>query len=465
MSDNLPPHSHEAEVGILGCILADEAQATGLATEVATKIPTPDAFYDLRHRAIWTAMMGQIREQKAVDIIHLVQRLRDTEQYDQVGGLAYLAGLPESAPTSLVNLPGYVDILNEKWLARRGIKAAMSWCHAIDGDDSLTPARLEAMQRELSTLVADSARQFERRPKNLVTFRHFEEAFFNLWFRIKTDEYGMELPFPFPFRIRPGEMTLFSGDNGSGKSSFLGQAAITLALQGAKPCIASMEVAGEVTAWIMSRQLLGRGHLDDTPANQRTLAEAFDWMDARFSVYDFRGIASWRELLDVFRWAREHRANDTFIVDSVMRIGIEDDNFAEQGLAAAAFANFALTTNSHVFLVLHERKSRDGSDKERIRGSKQWSDNAHNVTRMMRNQSKAESFAEWDAAVKAGEMEAEERDRKVLDMAKKWDSKFILSKQRWPASEQNASRWLYFHRESLQFHTEPGQAPFNYLLK
>jgi energy-coupling factor transporter ATP-binding protein EcfA2 len=106
-----------------------------------------------------------------------------------------------------------------------------------------------------------------------VTFRHFEEAFFNLWFRIKTDEYGMELPFPFPFRIRPGEMTLFSGDNGSGKSSFLCQAAITLALQGAKPCIASMEVAGEVTAWIMSRQLLGRGHLDDTPANLKLLDE------------------------------------------------------------------------------------------------------------------------------------------------------------------------------------------------
>jgi hypothetical protein len=121
-----------------------------------------------------------------------------------------------------------------------------------------------------------------------------------------------------------------------------------------------MEVAGEVTAWIMSRQLIGVGRLEQSAENERRIGEAFEWMDSRFTVYDFRGIANWRELLDVFRWAREHQDNDVFIVDSVMRIGIEDDNFAEQGLAAAAFANFALTTKSHVFLVLRPYEAPTG---------------------------------------------------------------------------------------------------------
>lgn len=467
-ADRLPPHSMEAEQSVLGCILGHPTDdATKLAVEIATRIANPDAFFDLRHRTIWQAILGLVREQKPVDIITVTQRLRDANNLDQGGGYAYVSALPDSVPggATQAGLPGHVDIVNAKWLARRGIRAAVKWAASIDGDDELTEGRLEFMKRELEVLTMESVKQFERRPKNLVRFRHFEQAFYDLWFRIKQDEYGMELPFPFPFRIRPGEMTLFSGDNGSGKSSFLGQASIVMALQGARPCIASMEVAGEVTAWIMSRQLIGVGRLEKSQENEQRLAEAFEWMDSRFTVYDFRGIANWRELLDVFRWAREHQDNDVFIVDSVMRIGIEDDNFAEQGLAAAAFANFALTTKSHVFLVLHERKSRDGSDKERIRGSKQWSDNAHNLTRMVRNQSKAEKIAEWDAQVKAEELSQAERDAKVAELGKLWDSKFVLSKQRWPASEQNASRWLYFHRESLQFHTAPGEAAYNYMLK
>jgi len=45
-----------------------------------------------------------------------------------------------------------------------------------------------------------------------------------------------------------------------------------------------------------------------------------------------------------------------------------------------------------------------------------------------------------------------------------WDSKFVLSKQRWPGSQQNASKWLYFNHESLQFHEEANQAPIDYRL-
>ena len=44
-----------------------------------------------------------------------------------------------------------------------------------------------------------------------------------------------------------------------------------------------------------------------------------------------------------------------------------------------------------------------------------------------------------------------------------WDAKFLLAKQRYPGSRQNASRHLWFHYGSLQFHTRWAEEAYDYL--
>src|SRR5262245_23163023 len=82
-ADRLPPHSTEAEVGVLGCIMLD-ADAS-LSVCVPLFKPGPEVFYDLRHRVIYDCLVDMWDKKWKIDIITLSQRLKDAGQLDQVG--------------------------------------------------------------------------------------------------------------------------------------------------------------------------------------------------------------------------------------------------------------------------------------------------------------------------------------------------------------------------------------------
>ena len=123
--DRLPPHSTEAEQGVLGCILLDPSTCL---TEAQVALATPQAFYDLRHRSIYEAMMAMMDTGVPVDLITLQQRLKDQHQLEGVGGLVYLSALPDAVP-SAVNVSYYLQIVAEKFRLRRMV-ATMTECTA-----------------------------------------------------------------------------------------------------------------------------------------------------------------------------------------------------------------------------------------------------------------------------------------------------------------------------------------------
>ena len=117
--DRLPPHSLEAEQGVLGCVLISPNQSLGICLE---KLKTgAKAFYDLRHQNLFENMVDMWDTKQPIDLITLQQRLKDKNQLDAVGGLSYLAGLPEAVP-SAANLEYYLDIVQEKSLLRKMIQ-------------------------------------------------------------------------------------------------------------------------------------------------------------------------------------------------------------------------------------------------------------------------------------------------------------------------------------------------------
>lgn len=112
--DRLPPHSHEAEQGVLGCILIAPVASM---IECQARI-TADAFYDLRHRAIYEACVALHDVMKPVDLILLDAELSAGGMLAQVGGLTYLTTLADSVP-SAANLSYYLDELEEKHQLRK----------------------------------------------------------------------------------------------------------------------------------------------------------------------------------------------------------------------------------------------------------------------------------------------------------------------------------------------------------
>jgi replicative DNA helicase len=117
--DRLPPHSIDAEQGVLGCILLSPNECMG---ECLAKLKVgADVFYDLRHQTIFDAMADMFDKRQAIDVITLQQYLKDRQLLEQVGGIAYLSGLPDVVPSS-AHLDYYLTIVQDKFLLRKMIR-------------------------------------------------------------------------------------------------------------------------------------------------------------------------------------------------------------------------------------------------------------------------------------------------------------------------------------------------------
>lgn len=114
----MPPHDLEAEQAIIGSMLTDR-DAVISAIEVLKK----EDFYREDNKAIYTAILNLYNRAEPIDIITVKAELESMGKFEQVGGLEYLAELPEKVPTT-ANAMKYVKIVEEKSTLRRLIRTA-----------------------------------------------------------------------------------------------------------------------------------------------------------------------------------------------------------------------------------------------------------------------------------------------------------------------------------------------------
>ena len=117
--DRLPPHSPEAEQGVLGCALLSPNECMGECIE-KFKDDGKEVFYDLRHQTIYETLAEMFDAREPIDVITLQQQLKDKQLLEQIGGIAYLAQLQDAVP-SAANLSYYLEIVREKFLLRKMI--------------------------------------------------------------------------------------------------------------------------------------------------------------------------------------------------------------------------------------------------------------------------------------------------------------------------------------------------------
>lgn len=133
-ADRLPPHSYEAEQGVLGCILLSPNECIG---ECLSKLKGgPDIFYDSRHQAIFSAMEDMFDKRDPIDVITLNQYLKDRQLLDQAGGIKYLWSLPDVVP-SPASLSFYLTVVQDKYLLRRMLRVcteAISNVYEYEGE-------------------------------------------------------------------------------------------------------------------------------------------------------------------------------------------------------------------------------------------------------------------------------------------------------------------------------------------
>lgn len=127
------------------------------------------------------------------------------------------------------------------------------------------------------------------------------------------------------FRLRPGELTIVAGYSGSGKSTLLSQMAIDGMMQGSRWCIASMEMPARATIGGMVQAIT------QTPTPDTNLIKlVVNWLDSRLWVFDVRGSAQTDRLLTVFDYAARRYAISHFVVDSLAKCGMAEDDYNGQ---------------------------------------------------------------------------------------------------------------------------------------
>src|SRR5437870_4107215 len=114
-----PPHSVEAEQGVLGSMLISPRE---IIAECVEKI-TEEYFYVPVHRTIYNVLVDLWNAGQAIDLITFTQVLRDRSLLESVGGAAFVTSLFTFVPTA-ANVGYYIDIVRDKYILREIIATA-----------------------------------------------------------------------------------------------------------------------------------------------------------------------------------------------------------------------------------------------------------------------------------------------------------------------------------------------------
>jgi len=163
--DRLPPHSIEAEQGVLGCALLSSNECMGVCIEKFKA--GPEVFYDLRHRHIYELFVEMYDHKEAIDLVTVQQRLKDRNQLDGVGGLSYLSSLQDAVP-SAANLTYYTDIVREKHLLRRMIQTCTGVVGRVYEHEGEVDSLLDEVERDVLRISEERVEASANTIKELV---------------------------------------------------------------------------------------------------------------------------------------------------------------------------------------------------------------------------------------------------------------------------------------------------------
>ena len=239
------------------------------------------------------------------------------------------------------------------------------------------------------------------------------------------------------FAFRPGEVTLWAGINGHGKSMMLSQCAMSLCAQDQRVCIASFEMK----PWRQLERMLRQASCGDNPT-QEWLDAFAQWTDGKLWFYDQQGTVEPKWIYALVRYCADRLKISHIVIDSLMKcVRAEDDMNAQKAFVDDLTA-LARDLNVHIHLVHHVRKQGDESkriSKFDVKGSGAITDQVDNVLLVWRNKPK------------------ESDDRKHSEP----DCLLTCDKQR--NGEWEGAISLWFHKGSMQYCPDSSARPMDLL--
>ena len=245
--------------------------------------------------------------------------------------------------------------------------------------------------------------------------------------------HGCEMPWPKMhglFAFRRGEVTLWQGINGHGKSLVTSQAILSLLRQDECVCIASFEMKPVRTLKRMAIQAATTSYPEP-----EFLAGFSQWTDGKLWLYDQQGTVQPERIIAVARYCSDKLGITHFVIDSLMKCVRGEDDYNGQKDFVDQLCSVARDTGMHIHLVHHSRKQTNEESppgKFDAKGSGAITDQVDNVLSVWRNKKKEA---------------AKDQGKQVEDTEP--DALVICDKQR--NGEWEGRIKLWYHKPSMNY--------------
>lgn len=249
-----PPHSPEAEFSVLGGLMLDNEAWT----EVSERL-TSDDFFRRDHRIVFRAIETLAGESQPFDVVTVAERLEQTGELAEVGGLPRLGQLVEDTP-SAANIVAYADIVHERAVMRDLIRAGTGIAErGYHPEGATTDQLLDQAEREVFQIS-------DRQSRGRSTVRGIKDLLAGAVDRIdelyKSDNAitGVSTGFSdfdnMTSGLQRSDLVIVAGRPSMGKTAFAVNIAENAAIRDRLPvAIFSMEMPGEQLAMRMMSSL------------------------------------------------------------------------------------------------------------------------------------------------------------------------------------------------------------------
>lgn len=233
--------------------------------------------------------------------------------------------------------------------------------------------------------------------------------------------------------LRPGELSIWTGYKGHGKSMLLSQVELHCMRLGQKVLVLSPEFKPEEVLARKCRQESG-----SSAPSAKFVDRWFEYAKTRLWLFDHQGALKPDNVIALCRYAVATFGVQQIVIDSLMKcgIGVGSDDFSKQKSFVDALQSVAHQAGPHIHLVAHARKGHSDDSPaglHDVKGTSEIGDMAENVFSVWRNKPKHK-------AMSAGDMSKHDEP----------DALLICESQR-NGSGWNGSLQFWFDPHSMQY--------------
>ena len=265
----IPPHDLEAEQAVLGSMLTDKDAVISAIEKLKV-----DSFYRDDNKIIYESILNLYNRAEPIDIITVKDELSSLGKFEQVGGLEYIASLPDKVPTT-ANVDKYIKIVEEKAVLRNLIKTANEIIELGYDPTEEVDHIMDSAEKKIFDIMQDKSQKGYTPIKDVLvdSFTQLEELYNRKQHITGVPTGFTELDYK-TAGLHPSDLVLIAARPAMGKSAFALNIAANAALKANVPVVVfSLEMSKEQ---MVNRILCSEAMVDSNKVRTGKLDEE-DW--------------------------------------------------------------------------------------------------------------------------------------------------------------------------------------------